>query len=76
MHSHEAEKPLSDRDKLIRMFEHWLQHNEDHARSYEDWAGRARTMGEQEALQLLQDMAVSAREQNERLAKVVEKLKG
>ena len=30
---------------MIKLLEHWIRHNEDHAESYRDWAQKARANG-------------------------------
>jgi len=41
-HDHEVKSELSFDEKLIKLLEHWLKHNEDHAGNYKDWAEKAR----------------------------------
>ena len=52
----------SDLEKLHRLFPYWIEHNEEHAQKFEDWARRAREIGLEEvaarltkAVQLLRD---------------------
>ena len=71
-----AESSLGDRDKLIRMLEHWLRHNDEHAQSYGRWADKARSLGEEEIQNLLQEMAGDARRQNQRLQSLIRKAAG
>ena len=44
-HSHETDPELPFAEKLGKILEHWLKHNEDHAKTYRAWAGRARENG-------------------------------
>ncbi len=46
-HSDEGEKAqgLSFEEKLVKIFEHWIQHNEDHAQTYVDWRVKAEAHG-------------------------------
>jgi hypothetical protein len=44
---HEAE--MSFAEKISRLLEHWIQHNDDHIRSYREWAEKARAQGLAEA---------------------------
>lgn len=39
---HEVKSELSFDEKLIKLLDHWLKHNEDHAGTYRDWAEKAR----------------------------------
>jgi hypothetical protein len=38
-HGHPAELSLDD--KLIKLLEHWIRHNQEHAKTYGDWAEKA-----------------------------------
>ncbi len=71
--AHSDSKPLTEHDKLLRMLEHWLRHNEEHATSYEMWSGRAKSLGEEEVQALLMEMANEARRQNEKLRGLLDK---
>jgi rubrerythrin len=37
----EAASPLSFEEKLIKLLEHWIRHNEGHVSSYVEWARKA-----------------------------------
>jgi len=41
-HEHDVKSELSFDEKMIKLFDHWLKHNEDHAGTYRDWAEKAR----------------------------------
>jgi len=80
-HSHapegeEAPTPaITPTEKLKRMMEHWLRHNEEHARSFSDWAERARSMGQAGVAVLIEDVARQSLHQNEQLQKALQLLK-
>jgi hypothetical protein len=57
--------------KLRKMVEHWISHNEEHARSYRLWASRAREAGCEEPGEILEEIASEIMEQNERFMKIV-----
>jgi len=60
--SHSHGEGLSDREKLRKMIEHWIHHNEDHVQSYRQWAGQAEKLGETAVAETLEEAAaVSAR---------------
>ena len=42
-HDHDVRSDLTFEEKLIKLLEHWLKHNHDHAHTYREWAERART---------------------------------
>lgn len=37
-HHHKNQVTMTDEEKLIKLFEHWIKHNEDHAETYRNWA--------------------------------------
>ena len=42
-HSHDAPDQMTFEEKMAKLLEHWIRHNDDHAQSYRDWAEKART---------------------------------
>jgi len=40
-HSHQNEHSLSLKNKMDKLLSHWIQHNDDHASNYREWADRA-----------------------------------
>jgi hypothetical protein len=45
---HHAEGELGDAQKLSKLLQHWIHHNEDHVANYLDWADKAAAMGLEE----------------------------
>ena len=56
-HHHETQSILSFDEKLIKLLEHWIKHNEDHAKTYQEWAARAKEKNLAHAGSLLEDSA-------------------
>ena len=56
-HDHEIESTLSFDEKMIKLLEHWVKHNDDHAETYRDWAKKAKEKNMDEAGSLLEDAA-------------------
>ena len=56
-HGHEIKSALSFDEKMIKLLEHWIRHNEDHVRTYRDWAQKAKEKNMKEVAQLLEDVA-------------------
>ncbi len=54
------------------MVQHWLNHNEDHARSYRLWAEKARNLGHAEVGRILDGVA----DENLRLNGEMERILG
>jgi protein involved in temperature-dependent protein secretion len=72
-HEHEAYgEAASDIGKLKKMAEYWINHNEEHARSYRLWAERARDAGYGRPGEILEEMASEIVESNERLRQVIQ----
>jgi len=72
--SHPSHETPSALYKLKKMVEHWVDHNRDHARSFNEWAQRAREMGQQEVAALLDQAAEQSLAQNQGLEKALELL--
>ena len=72
--SHPSHETPSALEKLKKMVEHWVSHNRDHARSFNEWAQRAREMGQQEVATLLDQVAEQSLVQNQALEKALELL--
>ncbi len=70
-HTHEKDEAVSGIVRLRKMVEHWISHNEEHARSYRLWASRAREAGCEEPGEILEEIASEIQEQNERFMKIV-----
>ena len=66
-HGHETESTLSFDEKLIKLIEHWIKHNGDHAKTYRDWAQKAKQNGMDDAAVLLNDAA----EMTDRISKTL-----
>mgnify|MGYP001025960870 CR=1 FL=1 len=44
-HSHGEAGEMPFNEKIARLLDHWVQHNDDHVRSYRQWAEKARSHG-------------------------------
>jgi len=63
-HSHDhhqagqdLKSPMTDREKLLKLMDHWVAHNNDHAKNYLQWSKKAEELGFEKAGQLLKDAA-------------------
>ncbi|MBI5142223.1 MAG: ABC transporter ATP-binding protein [Nitrospirae bacterium] len=52
---------MDDMSKLAHRISHWLEHNEEHAGTYSEWAGKAREMGKPELAGVLDEIAAETR---------------
>ena len=56
-HDHEIQSTLTFDEKMIKLLEHWIKHNDDHAETYRDWAQKAKAKNMRKASSLLEDAA-------------------
>ena len=56
-HDHDNQSTLSFDEKMIKLIEHWIKHNDDHAATYRDWAKKAKEKDKDKAASLLEDAA-------------------
>ena len=60
-HNHHEDKHiedqgrLSEREKLGKLLEYWIKHNEEHARSYLEWSKKADGEGLKDVVSLLEE---------------------
>ena len=76
-HSHDdhSQKALTENEKLAKMIEHWIQHNNEHARSYREWAQRANGLGQNEVAEILSGIADQSTRQNEDMERALALIK-
>ncbi len=56
-HNQEKQSALSFDEKMVKLLEHWIKHNNDHAQTYRDWAQKAKEKNKGKAALLLEDAA-------------------
>jgi hypothetical protein len=59
-HNHHPHEPLGTLpfdEKLIKLLEHWVKHNHEHAATYKDWAEKAKGKRIPETVSLLEEAA-------------------
>jgi hypothetical protein len=55
-------------DRLAHLLPHWIEHNESHAKQFEEWAEQARADGRGEVAELIEAAARSVKQANAELA--------
>ncbi|MBI5589693.1 MAG: hypothetical protein HY881_04325 [Deltaproteobacteria bacterium] len=40
-HHHEVQSEMSFEEKMVKLLDHWIRHNDDHAGTYRGWAEKA-----------------------------------
>ena len=48
---------MTELDKLKKLLEHWSEHNEEHAKTYLEWAEKASASGDNELSSILKEIA-------------------
>ena len=56
-HYDDTQTDLTFEQRMFRMLDHWIKHNESHALTYKDWAEKARQNKLLEVEKLLNDVA-------------------
>ncbi|MBL7063966.1 MAG: hypothetical protein ISS49_07115 [Anaerolineae bacterium] len=75
-HAHEETKiKPDDLTKLRALLPHWIEHNEEHAASFEGWAAKARVLGQEETAQRIGEAVERMAACNQALAAALEGLK-
>ena len=70
-HDPDSHNEMPFDEKLLKMLNHWIKHNEDHASNYRNWAEKAKANGRKEAEALLDEAAVMSLAINERFQKAL-----
>ncbi|MGC8837595.1 MAG: hypothetical protein ACP5UM_04175 [Anaerolineae bacterium] len=75
-HPHEHGAAHDDLAKLRLLLPHWMEHNEEHAASFREWAARAREHGQDAAAEAVAEAAKQMEAVNAALARALQALGG
>jgi len=67
-HDHGTPGSLSFNEKMVKLLDHWIRHNDGHASDYINWAAKARAENLPEAAALLEEAAGMTRQISEKFA--------
>ncbi len=70
----ELKVALSDREKLEKLLEYWIKHNEEHANSYLEWSKKANTWEIKDVAEILNEAANTALSVNTLFQEALKKL--
>ena len=56
-HYHDSQGEMPFDEKLFKLLNHWIKHNEEHALNYRNWAEKAKANGREDAGALLEEAA-------------------
>ena len=71
-HHHEdaaAQPEMTFAQKMEKLLDHWIQHNDDHAISYQGWADQARQRHLDAVADIIEEAAEMNRAMNEKFAR-------
>lgn len=74
-HNHETHGNLTFNEKLVKLLEHWIKHNDDHAENYKDWAVKTKEKGMNDIGLLLEDVVGMTELINNKFKKALELIK-
>jgi hypothetical protein len=74
-HDHPSPE-LSFDEKLIKLLEHWIRHNQEHAKTYGDWAEKAAADSKGEVSILLNEAVSLSMDLNRKFEKALAKMRG
>lgn len=67
---------MTDMEKLRVLLPHWIEHNEEHATDFLDWADKASLAGRKDVAQLIRRAAQEMRQANDTLHLTLDELGG
>ena len=70
-HDHDSHNEIPFGEKLLKMLNPWIKHNEDHTLNYRNWVEKAKTNGHEEASALLEEAAEMSLAVNESFQKAL-----
>ena len=66
---------MKDMERLKRLLEHWAEHNIEHAKTYNEWAERAKASGNMDLYSILNEIADMTRKMDTLFEKAKNTLK-
>ena len=75
-HDHNSHGELPFDKKLLKLLNHWIKHNEDHASNYRNWAEKAKANGKGQTAGLLEEAAELSLAVNEKFEAALATLDG
>ena len=75
-HNDNSPAGLAFDDKLIRLLEHWIRHNQEHAQTYSDWAEKAAADSKGEVAILLKEAVSLSMDLQRKFEQALTKMRG
>lgn len=74
-HGHDIPGSLSFDEKMIKLLEHWIKHNDGHAESYRDWGKKAKEKNMDTESMLLEEAADMTMEISKKFEAAIKSIK-
>ena len=68
-HDHDAPPQMTIAEKAVKLLEHWIRHNQDHSKTYLEWAEKIKEVNLSEAAALIAEAAAMSDKINENFQK-------
>lgn len=65
---------MTDLEKLRHLLKHWIEHNNAHVNTYDEWARKTEVMGKQELSEILKQITRESKKLNDLFWKALERL--
>ncbi|MDI6890144.1 MAG: hypothetical protein QMC83_04285 [Thermodesulfovibrionales bacterium] len=65
---------MDELEKLKRLLHHWMEHNNEHAEAYRDWAKKTSSLGNREISEILDLLYYEAKRLNRLFEKAMKKI--
>lgn len=66
---------MKDIEKLKRLIEHWAEHNEEHAKTYTEWAEKAKASDNKKLHDILKEIADTTKKMDDLFEKAKKAVK-
>jgi hypothetical protein len=73
-HNTQHMSTLSEKEKLRKLLEYWMTHNEEHSKTYLEWAKKIESEGLKEVVNLLEEASHSTMSINRIFKEALQKL--
>jgi len=70
-HDHDSHGEMPFDEKLLKLLNHWIKHNEDHASNYRNWAEKAKANDQKKSAALLAEAAKMSLAVNDKFRNVL-----
>jgi hypothetical protein len=65
---------MTDLDKLRHLLKHWMEHNDAHVNTYDEWARKTEAMGEKDLSEILKQITRESRKLNNLFQRALESI--